>query len=95
MGILKKLRKKAKGVVTMTPFPIKECQDYVPFDSIPTKDTKELKELLEKQAEEEQFSSTPKEINKFEEENPGKHAIWRGNFTKQFKVWAGQIDSKD
>ena len=91
MNLLKRLKKRAKGVVIMTPLP-KTCQDYVP---IAVEESKALKEALDKQAEEESFSATPKEINKYEEENPGKHAIWRGNFTKQFKVWAGHIDTTD
>lgn len=29
-------------------------------------------------------------MEKYEKEHPGKHAIWRGNITKQFKEWKEQ-----
>lgn len=43
-------------------------------------------------------SYSPEKVKKYEETYPGKHAIWRGNYTKQFVKWAEkpiENDSKD
>jgi len=101
MKLFRKLKKKVKGEVDMTPIESKP-HDFVSFQSISSKYSKkkeEIDELVEKQEEkdieEESFSATPAQIKAFEEEFPGKHAVWRGNFTKGFKTWCAKNDNKD
>lgn len=88
--------KKARGEIDMTPFPEKRCKDFVPL--IPSghqKKTEELETVI-KAVEEPEKEYSPKLVKIYEENFPGKHAVWRGKFTKQFTVWADkEDDSKD
>lgn len=78
----------------MTPLPKKKAiQDIVIFedkkaDKKIRKMNKEIKDLAEKQ---EEVSYSKELIDKWENLNPGKHAIWRGNYTKQFVAWAANV----
>jgi len=78
MKFLKKLKRKLKGEVDMTPLEPTPMKDFV--------DLREIKSKYQEPKEEEKYS--PELIKKFEEEFPGKHAVWRGNYTKQFTSWA-------
>lgn len=80
MKFLKKLKRKLKGEVDMTAYP-KQAQDFVDL-------REEKKRIIMEKVEEFNKEYSPELIEQYEQENPGKHAIWRGNYTKQFVAWA-------
>jgi hypothetical protein len=74
------IRARFRREISMTP--LKEVKSSV------TTETKIVKEVKEDITEEENVSYSKELTSKYEKENPGKHAIWRGNYTKGFKQWA-------
>lgn len=100
MKLIKKIKAKLKKEVFMTPLPKKKpIQSVVIFedkkiDKQVRKLTKEitLKEL-ENELDEEEVSYSKELIEAYEKEQPTKHAIWRGNYTKQFKAWVDDANS--
>lgn len=99
MNLLKKLKKRRKGVVDMTPikYTKPERDNMIYSDVVGYVEKKKAKEVSLEDLQEELKDSLEEELKKtyspelvkqFEEENPGKHAKWRGNWTKQFITWA-------
>jgi len=90
MKFLRKLKARRKGEINMTPLPKKMLQGIVIFDKEADKKariiSKEIKELAEE-------SYSPDLIEQFEKENPGKHAMWRGSWTKQFTTWVKNVNT--
>jgi len=94
MKFIKKLKAKRKGEILMTPLPKKDIKSYVSFEEEKLikeskKVSKEIKEII---IDDEDMSYSPELVQAYQQENPTKNAIWRGKYTKQFKLWAEDAD---
>lgn len=93
MKFIKKLKARRKGEINMTPLPKKETlQPFVYFEDNKTKETNKISKEIKELITDEDVSYPPELIKEYQDENPDKHAIWRGKYTKQFVKWAENAD---